>query len=99
MHSPWRAKLCFCLCWLFDHSPLRVGGELEASEYAFLPLLAFATRHCELEASEYAFLPLLAFATLHCELEASNFIFLPFCTFFLFFFFAQCLELISCTVG
>jgi len=51
MHSPWRVKLCFCLCWLFDYSPLRVGGELEASEYAFLPLLVGATRHCELEAN------------------------------------------------
>jgi len=29
--------------------------------YAFLPLLAFATRQCELEASNFNFLPQLAF--------------------------------------
>ena len=36
-------------------------GAWEASNYAFLPLLAFATRHCELEASNFNFLPQLAF--------------------------------------
>ena len=42
-------------------SPYTRHGAWEASNYAFLPLLAFATRHCELEASNFNFLPQLAF--------------------------------------
>ena len=42
-------------------SPCTRHGAWEVSNYAFLPLLAFATHHCELEASNFNFLPQLAF--------------------------------------
>jgi len=67
-------ELSFSLQWVSATSALRGEAALirlaskyarhgawEASNYAFLPLVAFATRHCELEASNFNFLPQLAF--------------------------------------
>jgi len=56
---------------VLDYSPLRVGGEVVASEWAFLLLFADVARHCELE----------AYWRRVNEPFCSS---CPFCTFFLF---------------